>query len=84
MRFQQPFPSHTETRYIRLDTGRCKACWACVQVCPKHVIGKVDFRFHRHAKIDQAKNCRGCLRCIKACTNQAIQAKEKTDDDNSR
>jgi NAD-dependent dihydropyrimidine dehydrogenase PreA subunit len=82
--FHIPFPRHTETRYIHLDTSRCKACWVCVQICPGHVFGKVDFRFHRHAYIDQAENCRGCLRCLKACTNQAILAREKTDDDNSR
>jgi Fe-S-cluster-containing hydrogenase component 2 len=84
MKFHLPFPSPTETRFIRLDTSRCQACWACIPVCPRHVIGKVDFRFHRHAKIEQAENCRGCLRCLKACTNQAILAREKTHDNHPR
>jgi len=79
-----PFPRHTETRYIQLDTSRCKACWECVQICPQHVFGKVDFRFHRHAKIDQAKNCWGCLRCVKACSNHAILPRDKTHDNHSR
>ena len=84
MKFHLPFPRYTETHYIRLDTSRCQACWACVQVCPRRVLGKVDFRFHRHAHIDQAKNCRGCLRCLKACSNQAILARENTYDNTSR
>lgn len=72
--------SHTETRYIRLNTSRCKACWACVDVCPQNVFGKVDFHFHRHARIDRAENCLGCLCCLDACSNQAILTREKTHD----
>jgi uncharacterized Fe-S center protein len=84
MKIHSPFPRHTGTRYIRLDTGRCKACWDCVQVCPQHVLGKVDLPFHRHARIDRAEKCKGCLRCVKACPNQAIQAMEKTHDSTSQ
>jgi len=84
MKFHLPFPRHTETDYIYLNTSRCQACWVCVQACPQHVLGKIDLRFHRHAHIDQAKNCKGCLRCLKACPNQAILAKERTHDNTSR
>jgi NAD-dependent dihydropyrimidine dehydrogenase PreA subunit len=84
MQFRLPFPRHTETRYIRLNTSRCQACWACVQVCPQRVFGKMDFRFHRHARIDQAENCQGCMRCLKVCPNQAILAREKTHDNTSQ
>ena len=80
MTFHHPFSRHTETRYIRLDTKRCKACWKCVQVCPRGVLGKVDFHFHRHARIDQAEKCKGCLLCLDSCSNQAILAVEKTHD----
>ena len=80
MTFRFPFPRHTETLYIRLDTGRCKACWDCVQSCPQGVLGKVDLRFHRHTHIDHAENCKGCLLCLDACTHQAILAVEKTHD----
>ena len=73
-----------ETAYISLDTSRCKACWACVDVCPQHVLGKVDFIFHRHARINRTKKCIGCLRCLKVCANQAILAKEKTHDNQPR
>ncbi|MBN1430232.1 MAG: ferredoxin family protein [Anaerolineae bacterium] len=69
-----------ETSYIILNTGRCKACWACVDVCPQHVFGKVDFLFHRHARIDQPENCQGCLLCLDACSHQAILSIEKTHD----
>ncbi len=69
---------HSETLYIRLDTSRCKACWDCVEACPQGVLGKVDFRFHRHAHIDRAENCEGCLLCVDACTHQAILIVEKT------
>ncbi len=74
------FHRHTETLYIRLDTSRCKACWDCVEACPQDVIGKIDLRFHRHAHIDRADNCIGCLLCLDACSHQAILAKEKIRD----
>lgn len=79
-----PFHRHTETFYIRLDTSRCKACWECVQACPQHVFGKIDFPFHRHARIDQAENCKGCLLCLDTCLHQAILTVEKTRDNISR
>ena len=84
MKFFAASPHHTETRYIRLDTSRCKACWECVNVCPQHVLGKIDFWFHRHAYIDRTKKCKGCLRCLKACSNQAILAREKPHDNTPR
>ncbi len=74
------FHRYTETLYIRLDTSRCKACWDCVEACPRDVIGKIDLRFHRHARIDRADNCKGCLLCLNACSYQAILAKEKIHD----
>ncbi len=80
MTFRFPFLRHTETLYIRLDTSRCKACWDCVQACPQGVLGKVDFRFHRHAHIDRAEDCKGCLLCLDACPHQAILTREKSRD----
>jgi NAD-dependent dihydropyrimidine dehydrogenase PreA subunit len=40
----------------------------------------VDLRFHRHARIDRAENCQGCLLCLDACTHQAILSREETHD----
>lgn len=84
MELHLPFPRHTETPYILLNTSRCKACWDCVTVCPQHVLGKVNLPFHKHARIDRTKKCKGCLRCIKACSNHAILTKEKPHDNTSR
>ncbi len=78
MAFHLPSSRHSETFYIRLDTSRCKACWDCVEACPQDVLGKVDFRFHRHARVDHAENCKGCFLCVDACTHQAILIAEKT------
>jgi uncharacterized Fe-S center protein len=84
MKFRPPFSRRTETHFILLDTSHCKACWECVDICPQHVLGKIDFHFHRHACIDRAENCKGCLRCLKACSNQAILTKEKPYDNTPR
>lgn len=40
--------SKKKTRFIEIDTGKCKACWDCVDTCPRGVIGRVRFLWHRH------------------------------------
>jgi 2-oxoglutarate ferredoxin oxidoreductase subunit delta len=56
---------HTE--YIWANTHNCKACWVCVDACPKQVIGKVGFLWHRHIIFKNSQNCIGCKNCIKIC-----------------
>lgn len=60
------------TQFIVLDSHRCTACWQCVDECPKKVIGKFDFFFHKHSRIENPENCIGCKKCVKKCPNQAI------------
>lgn len=55
------------TEYISIDTGMCIACWKCVEICGKKVIGKVDLFFHKHARLKKPQDCSGCLRCAKVC-----------------
>ena len=72
MRLHLPFPRHVRTDYIQLNTAACKACWACVAACPRHVLGKAVLLSHRHAHVDRAAQCAGCRRCVAACPNGAI------------
>jgi len=60
------------TEYICFDSGKCQACWKCIEVCPNDVIGKINIVIHRHMKIVSRDNCIGCLKCIKACSHRAI------------
>jgi 2-oxoglutarate ferredoxin oxidoreductase subunit delta len=69
MRFHS---GHSQTKYIRVDTHLCEACWTCVETCPNGVLGKIDFKFHRHVHIDDAESCTGCLKCVRACPHDAI------------
>ncbi len=64
---------HTQTKYIELDRHKCQACWKCVEVCPNHVMGKVNVLMHRHARIDHAELCKGCKKCVQSCPNEAIR-----------
>lgn len=57
----------TQTQFIKIDPHRCKACWKCVDECPKKVIGKIKFLMHRHIKLVDREACIGCGKCIKAC-----------------
>lgn len=62
----------TRSKYIQLDTRKCKACWKCVEACPNNVIGTVNLPWHKHALIINSDNCSGCTKCIKACEFMAI------------
>ena len=68
-------PGHLETKYIRLDARKCKACWQCVQSCPNHALGKAILFRHRHAHVDHAEDCKGCKKCIRVCDSNAISYK---------
>ena len=35
--------------------------------CPRDVIGKVGFLWHKHIVIRNADNCIGCKKCMKSC-----------------
>ena len=55
------------TKYIQVDTRKCKACWACIDECEYGTLGKVNVWFHKHVVIKDPEKCRGCKRCITLC-----------------
>jgi Fe-S-cluster-containing hydrogenase component 2 len=73
MKLHLPFPRHTQTPFIALNTAACQACWQCVEACPQGVIGPIRFLAHRHAHIDHAEKCRGCKKCVTVCPHAAIR-----------
>ncbi len=66
---------HDTTAHVLLDTNRCIDCGKCIEACPKGVLGQVNFLIHKHAHVDQADICIGCLNCVKACQQKAIIAR---------
>jgi 2-oxoglutarate ferredoxin oxidoreductase subunit delta len=60
------------TGYVWANTYNCKACWACIDACPKQVIGKVCFLWHRHIVFKNSDNCTGCKKCIKICPHEVF------------
>jgi 2-oxoglutarate ferredoxin oxidoreductase subunit delta len=63
---------HFKTKFIALDTEKCKACWKCQDKCSKKVIGKIDLFFHKHARLKNIDDCTGCLKCVKVCEYEAL------------
>lgn len=55
------------TKYVAMNPSHCVACWKCIEQCPKKVIGKVGFLWHKHAAFQDADACIGCEKCIKTC-----------------
>jgi Pyruvate/2-oxoacid:ferredoxin oxidoreductase delta subunit len=74
------FPSfrHDRTAFVEINTHLCTACKECNAVCPKGVLGQVAIFHHRHARVDHAAACKGCLRCIAACQQKAIRKRAVT------
>lgn len=62
----------TTTAYVTMNTHLCRACWKCVEKCPKKVIGKSGFFLHRHAVFKNADACVNCGNCIKICPNSVF------------
>ena len=52
---------------IKIDTGRCNGCGACVEICPTGAIYLVDGR----AAVEQ-ELCEECEACVAACPAEAI------------
>ena len=72
------FILHIRTDSIILDRRACAACGNCVTACRKKVLGLVSlFGFHRHAHVNRAEECIGCLACVRACPGGAILAVER-------
>jgi NAD-dependent dihydropyrimidine dehydrogenase PreA subunit len=65
---------HHETQHVRLDRRACEACGACVEACPRDVVGMIDIPLHHHAHLRHPERCRGCLACVKACERSAMTA----------
>ncbi len=61
-----------QTDYIQFDSGKCKACWKCIDLCPENVFGKIIILLHKHAKIVNGGSCKGCFKCVKECVHGAI------------
>ncbi|MDR2847529.1 MAG: 4Fe-4S binding protein [Bacteroidales bacterium] len=57
---------------ILINHHQCKACWKCLDACPQKVLGKVNFLWHKHAKMSHPDKCIGCLKCVKTCPHGAI------------
>jgi NAD-dependent dihydropyrimidine dehydrogenase PreA subunit len=58
------------TGHVALDRSACDACWACLEVCPNEVFGKVGLQ--RHAVIRDRDACTGCMVCIDQCHTGAL------------
>jgi len=63
------------TAHIWANITKCTACWKCVDTCPKQVIGKVKFLWHKHIIIKDAESCIGCKKCIKTCPKGVFSEK---------
>jgi len=67
--------SRTATPFVALDRSLCEACWRCVAVCPKSVLGKVEVLWHKHAVIDAGEHCTGCGKCLRVCPSGALSGR---------
>lgn len=52
---------HAFTRFVQFNPQTCKACWQCIDECPRGVLGQVSFRRHEHIHVDKPEVCIGYL-----------------------
>lgn len=62
--------------YITIDKSRCKACYLCIEVCPKRLIKKgSEANSLGHFPVefyDSENQCLGCAMCAIRCPDMAI------------
>ncbi len=61
---------------IVLNRDRCKACYLCVDACPKKVLGadnQVNALGYYPVKADKPEECIGCAMCARVCPDIAIE-----------
>lgn len=63
---------HTNTAFVLIDTKKCEACWKCLEVCPKNMIGRINLPWHKHIRFVNGNACIGCMKCVKICKTGAI------------
>lgn len=63
--------------YIKINKNKCKACYLCVEVCPKKLIKKGEETNNLGAfpvEFDDPENqCLGCTLCAIRCPDLAIE-----------
>ena len=60
---------------VELNHDWCKACYICVDLCPKGVLAranKVSKKGKIPVKIKNLEACTGCMQCELLCPDQAI------------
>ena len=67
------------TPYIWANPRSCTACGKCIVACPKQVIGKVGFLWHKHIVIKNAESCTGCKKCVQVCPRGVFFERGKSD-----
>jgi 2-oxoglutarate ferredoxin oxidoreductase subunit delta len=72
MKSRSSIHEYARTKYVQLDTRKCKACWKCLDICSNNVIDRINLPFHKHARIINSINCKGSLKCFNVCEYNAL------------
>lgn len=60
---------------IEVDANKCKACYLCVNACPKKCLGKsktISKKGYFPAEQERPEDCIGCKMCYLVCPDVAI------------
>ena len=63
---------------ITMNTVKCKGCFLCVSVCPKHALydsGRISEKGYKIVALDESK-CVGCGSCFRMCPDYVFELKD--------
>lgn len=64
---------------VNVDTGQCKACGYCAEMCPRGVFApgsELNAAGYEFMTVAQADQCVGCQSCVMVCPDFALSVKE--------
>ncbi|GHT22485.1 hypothetical protein FACS189430_04340 [Bacteroidia bacterium] len=64
-------------RTVRVITGNCTGCGACIRRCNRRVLEMVSDEQGKHIAVKYPDKCEGCGDCVPKCKFKALEITKK-------
>ncbi len=69
----------TKSFHLKVDRERCKACYLCLEVCPKNVFDRgseFNAKGYQPVRAARPQDCIGCKSCTVVCPDVVFELYE--------